>query len=262
MLARLLEPFPEGCFVDVGAGHPVADNVTYWLYLNGWRGINVEPMRLEAELLTKVRPGDITMQVAVADTPGVVTIFEAPPQNRGASTCVPALAEHYSASGQVFTSSEVEAVTLDSILAQYEPRSLHLLKIDIEGGEKAALESARLELHLPLVVMVEATWPNTAYDQSAGWEPNVIGAGYSCVLFDGLNRFYVREDRPDIAELLSVQANVFDGWKPARVAELEEEVERVVRNAAEHAAAMDRRFLDVESYARHLEVEMESRASS
>ena len=30
-----------GCYIDIGAGHPVADNVSCWFYQRGWRGIVV-----------------------------------------------------------------------------------------------------------------------------------------------------------------------------------------------------------------------------
>jgi ribonucleotide monophosphatase NagD (HAD superfamily) len=38
-----------GTYVDVGGGHPVADNVSFWFYLKGWRGLIVEPQRALAE---------------------------------------------------------------------------------------------------------------------------------------------------------------------------------------------------------------------
>jgi hypothetical protein len=44
VLYRLTRFVERGTYVDVGAAHPVIHNVTYALYLAGWRGINVEPM--------------------------------------------------------------------------------------------------------------------------------------------------------------------------------------------------------------------------
>jgi len=32
-----------GTYIDVGAGHPIADNVSFWFYERGWHGIVVEP---------------------------------------------------------------------------------------------------------------------------------------------------------------------------------------------------------------------------
>ena len=40
-LARLFEGQASGFYVDVGAGHPVGDNVSFNAYLRGWSGIVV-----------------------------------------------------------------------------------------------------------------------------------------------------------------------------------------------------------------------------
>ena len=32
-----------GFYIDIGGGHPVADNVSFWFYERGWQGIVVEP---------------------------------------------------------------------------------------------------------------------------------------------------------------------------------------------------------------------------
>ena len=33
----------SGRYIDIGGGHPVADNVSFWFYERGWQGIVVEP---------------------------------------------------------------------------------------------------------------------------------------------------------------------------------------------------------------------------
>ena len=33
----------DGFYIDIGAGHPVYDNVSFAFYERGWRGIAVEP---------------------------------------------------------------------------------------------------------------------------------------------------------------------------------------------------------------------------
>ena len=42
----------EGFYVDIGGGHPVADNVSFWFYERGWCGVVVEPQAELAEHLT------------------------------------------------------------------------------------------------------------------------------------------------------------------------------------------------------------------
>ena len=50
-----------GTYVDVGGGHPVADNVSFWFYLKGWRGLVVEPQQALADIYAHVRPRDRTV---------------------------------------------------------------------------------------------------------------------------------------------------------------------------------------------------------
>jgi len=217
VLGRLVSLVPRGRFIDVGAGHPILENVTYALYLHGWRGINVEPMQIEVELLRTVRPDDETVQVAVGAAMGSVTLFEAPEfSNRGATTSKADRAARYAAAdGVPFVAFESPMVTLSSLLAKFEPGGVHAVKVDVEGMEFDVLTGAELEKHRPWVLIVESTEPNDPTSTAHVWEHIVLDAGYRCVLFDGLNRFYVRADLDDVAELLSVPVNVFDRWVPA-----------------------------------------------
>src|SRR5688572_11318890 len=51
----------SGFYVDLGAGHPVADNVSYWFYLQGWRGVVVEPQAHLLDLYRHLRPRDVAV---------------------------------------------------------------------------------------------------------------------------------------------------------------------------------------------------------
>ena len=58
---HLLRVFAEqatGFYIDIGAGHPVYDNVSFAFYLRGWGGITVEPNPWLARLSEAVRPRD------------------------------------------------------------------------------------------------------------------------------------------------------------------------------------------------------------
>src|SRR5438094_561355 len=55
---------PSGVFVDVGAGHPVNGNQTWFLEQQGWRGVLIEPHAAMAALLREKRPGSRTFQTA------------------------------------------------------------------------------------------------------------------------------------------------------------------------------------------------------
>ncbi len=52
------------------------------------------------------------------------------------------------------------------------------------------------------MIVVEALNPNNMKADVSGFEPTLVAAGYTPALSDGLNRFYVRGDRPDLLERL------------------------------------------------------------
>ena len=78
------------------------------------------------------------------------------------------------------------------------------------------LASADWERHRPRVVLVEAVDGDGRPTHEA-WEPALLGAGYRLALFDGLNRFYCRdEDAERLLPRLAAPANVLDNWRPVR----------------------------------------------
>src|SRR5215213_2213035 len=50
-----------GTYIDVGAGHPIADNVSFWFYERGWRGLVIEPQAELAALYPRLRPRDAVL---------------------------------------------------------------------------------------------------------------------------------------------------------------------------------------------------------
>src|SRR6201995_6041002 len=68
-LLRALGEQTGGFYIDIGAGHPVYDNVSFAFYLRGWRGITVEPNPWLAQLSEAVRPLDHLVQSLVGTKP-------------------------------------------------------------------------------------------------------------------------------------------------------------------------------------------------
>ena len=238
VLCRLIGLVARGVFVDVGAGHPILENPTYALYQAGWRGVNVEPMAREAAMFADERPDDVTLQVALGSEPGKITLFEAPLENRGATTFDVKTVELYRADGQRFDEFEVEVVTLKSVVEQQALSQIHALKIDVEGMEREVLLGADLATIQPWVVVVEATAPNSQVATHEQWEPLVLQAGYELTLFDGLNRFYVRSDLTEVRQLLSAPANVFDNWVPYTESLLRDSIGDAARAAESFKSAL------------------------
>lgn len=209
MLWRALKHVPHGVYVDVGAQHPVIDSVSKAFYERGWRGIHIEPVPEYAGLLRQDRPDEIVLQVALSDTDGTLQLNVIP--DTGLSTAVDAYAErHRSERGGDYTRIQVSVLTLTSALTSLVDRDVHWLKIDVEGLEEKVLRGWDSQSLRPWVMVVEATVPNSAKAEYASWEPILTAADYCFVYFDGLNRFYVANEHPELIEAFSSAPNVFD----------------------------------------------------
>lgn len=241
VLARVFEDVQHGFYVDVGAGHPVVDSVTKHFYDRGWRGLNIEPLSEELELLQRDRPGDVNLGVALSNRVGDMPFFAGPPENRGNSTLEPALASMYRQLGQDFEERMVPVATLQSVLERHVDREIDFLKIDVEGHEGRVLGGVDLRVWRPRLMVVEATLPNSRVGSHEAWEPALVRDGYVLRLFDGLNRFYVRnEDLDRLGPALAAPANVLDNYVPFRFrSELDDAAARGRALQAELHAAQD-----------------------
>jgi FkbM family methyltransferase len=226
VLIRAFTDWPSGFFVDIGAGDPCEGSLTKNLSDRlGWRGINVEPQPDMFARLCAARPNDINLCLAVGSKPGM-TCFYRLYDNQGMSTLCPTVATSHRVAGWSIEELQVEVVTLEHVLAAYAKPEFDLLKIDVEGMEIDVLASFDLTKWRPRVLVIEATVPGTRVPSHQEWEPEVLAAGYQLALFDGLNRFYARNNEPVLRERLSVPANVFDRWISARWLRLLEARER------------------------------------
>src|SRR5688572_15978731 len=65
----------DGFFVDVGAYHPVLLSNTYFFYLNGWRGINIEARPGSRGLFEATRHRDINLEMGISSVRGEMTYY-------------------------------------------------------------------------------------------------------------------------------------------------------------------------------------------
>ncbi|HEX9321602.1 MAG TPA: FkbM family methyltransferase [Xanthobacteraceae bacterium] len=198
-LARAFEGQASGFYIDVGAGHPVADNVSCWFYLRGWRGLVVEPQRRLVELYPLVRPRDIAVPKLLGRAAGEVD-FHVVERLNGFSSIFPEHARNARKFGAGFHTCRMPMTTLSAICEEHGVGPIDFLKIDVEGAEGDVLAGGDFRRFRPRVVLLEALAPGTMAENFAEWEPFLLDQGYVFVLFDGLNRFYVaREDAALIA---------------------------------------------------------------
>jgi FkbM family methyltransferase len=189
----------EGAYVDVGGGHPVADNVSFWFYLRGWRGLVVEPQEALAGLYAHVRPRDRTVSCLAGRAEGEID-FHVVDRMHGFSTTVREHAGRAAGFGAGFTTTRKRVRPLASLIEEARLATIDFLKIDVEGAEADVLAGMDLARWRPRVVLVEAVAPGSMDAAWQGWEPALVAQGYRFAFFDRLNRFYVAEEA---AELLA-----------------------------------------------------------
>jgi len=208
-LDRVFDGRGGGFYVDIGGGHPVADNVSFAFYLKGWRGIVVEPQRSLASLYQHVRPRDIALCCLVGKSEGDVD-FHVVERLHGFSTIVESHARSAREFGAGYATQRVAMRTLSAIVAEHGADDVDFLKIDVEGAEPDVLAGADFRIWRPRVIVVEAVAPGSMAEAWRSWEPALVAQGYRFAFFDGLNRFYVADEAAELARRFPAEPAAWD----------------------------------------------------
>ena len=192
VLARL---GPTGLYADVGANHPCKGNNTYLLYLAGWRGLTLEPIKSHCEQHRSIRPGDVCVNAAAGRWAASGTFHEVNPTGFStfdAAAAAALVAEHRAVP---VDSYEVPVVTLANVWEEaFGPRRPDFVSIDTEGFEFEVLAGADLERLAPALVLLEL---ESAVDRGhRATLVDVMGdSGYTLVKQFGVNGLFERHAR-------------------------------------------------------------------
>lgn len=210
ILWRTLKHVAWGFYIDVGAQDPVINSVSLAFYEKGWRGVHVEPTAAYAEKLRQARPDETVIQAAIGTSAQSITFWEFP--DTGLSTGICSIATKHERDSRKGGRVQVPCIRLSKLLSDLGDRDIHWLKIDVEGMERAVIKSWRPAKARPRIVVVESTKPNSAEPAYADWEPLLVKLGYDFVYFDGLNRFYVSREHPELKKGFGPGPNYFDDF--------------------------------------------------
>jgi len=182
VLARVFADMVGGFYIDVGAGDPAGESATRHLVGRGWRGVDVTDDPAVQASLAAARPR------------GVVLFAWLGPA--GPDTA--------------------ETLDLGAVVANHAPpEGIAFLRIGA-GAEPAAIIGATdwkaVRPRLVLVHAVDAAGAPSHF----GWHRKLVQGAFRLALFDGINRFYVREeDAEALLPRLLAPANVLDDWRSA-----------------------------------------------
>jgi FkbM family methyltransferase len=215
LLWRALHDLPAGFYIDVGAEDPTKDSVTRAFYERGWQGINVEPVQGHFDKLCDERPRDLTLQIAIGDQVGWITLYEIP--DTGLSTLVKDVASRHQFEGLCCVERRVPITTLSSLWEDFVKGDVHFLKIDVEGYEAQVLRGMALARYRPWIILLEATEPRSSEETWYQWEDRLLESQYEFVHFDGLNRWYLAKERSHLKSRFAAPPNVFDQFELATI---------------------------------------------
>jgi FkbM family methyltransferase len=211
-----------GTYVDVGGGHPLADNVSFWFYLKGWRGLVVEAQQNLADMYAHLRPEDRVVSCLAGRTNGEAEFYAVEPLH-GFSTTVRAHAEGAGRFGATYRTIVKPVRTLASLIDDAGLGAIDFLKIDVEGAEADVLAGMDFTRHRPRVICLEAARPGDMAENVQGWEADLIAHGYAFAFDDRLNRFYVADEAKELISRFPPEpapwGNVLHLWDFSRAAE-------------------------------------------
>lgn len=156
-------------------------------------------------MLRDSRPDETVIQAAAGEGSGLVTLNVIP--DTGLSTGDRGVAESHAAEGFVPTSTDVPVVSLNALLDNFAGQDLHWLKIDVEGMEESVLRSWGDAFVRPWVVLVEAIDPVAGAPNDRAWRGLIEQRDYHEVFFDGINRFFVANERSDLDAAFAAPAH-------------------------------------------------------
>jgi FkbM family methyltransferase len=234
LLMRCFGSIKDGFYIDVGAQDPNNDSVTKAFYDLGWTGINIEPVPSAFNSIQVERLRDINLNLAISDKEDQLEIWEFP--GTGLSTAVKDFAKLHIDRGLKFNRTSVKAKTLQTVCDEYAVKTVHFLKIDVEGFEAKVLQGLNLNLIRPQIILVESTIPNSPTENFIEWEYLLLEQEYLFCYKDGLNRFYVSSEFSHLKRYFEFPPNVFDDFVKADVIKLEKRIYEIIEG---HRIEMD-----------------------
>ncbi|MBA2628547.1 MAG: FkbM family methyltransferase [Rickettsiaceae bacterium] len=192
ILSIALSNIKNGHYIDVGANSPNLDSVTKHFYLEGWTGINIEPIeKLYDQYLTQ-RPNDISINKGVSNIEGEIDfyILSSDLMSSGNIDFVNKAKEK----GYNYKKETMKVTTLNNILIAHPIAPITFLKIDVEGMEKEVLDGLDLSKHRPSILVIESIRPFSHTKVHEEWETILLKNNFTFVLFDSLNRYYVANE--------------------------------------------------------------------
>ena len=142
---RFFKKTSKGFYVDVGAYHPIKGSLTYDLYKNNWKGINIDLSKISIDLFKISRPKDINLRTAITDFDGKTFFYENSPINQQNSLIGNSNAKKI----------EIDCYKLNTILENHKIQKVDYLNVDAEGNDFKVISTFDFKKYKPSLVSIE-----------------------------------------------------------------------------------------------------------
>ncbi len=157
ILSKLFWGKDKGFYLDVGAFHPQRFSNTYYFYLQGWKGINIDAKPGSMKLFNKIRPNDINLEIPISDKQETLTYYEFnEPALNGFSEEISKERDGLR-NYQIIAKKDLKTYTLSEVLDKYLPegQAIDFMNVDVEGLDEKVLKSNNWKKYRPKIVLVE-----------------------------------------------------------------------------------------------------------
>jgi len=147
----------KGFYVDVGCFHPIQYSNTNFLYMSGWKGLNIDAEQNNIDLFNQFRPKDVNICCGIGDDEKVLKFYKF--ELAACSTFSKSVAEKWQRENN-WKLQEIKKLPvrpLNIILDDFLPKeqSIDYMNIDVEGYDEFAINSLLTSKYKPNIISIE-----------------------------------------------------------------------------------------------------------
>jgi FkbM family methyltransferase len=148
----------KGFYVDVGAHHPQLFSNTYYFYLKGWSGINIDAMPNSMNLFRQTRPNDINLEIAISDSEEELAFYLLKEPAFNSFSLEHAIKwKQFNKNWEIERTVKLKTQKLSDVLDKHLPpnQNIDFLSVDVEDFDLRVLRSNNWNKYRPDFVLVE-----------------------------------------------------------------------------------------------------------
>lgn len=157
ILDNIFERKINGFYIDVGAHHPQRLSNTYYFYLKGWKGINIDAMPYSMRKFNELRPNDINLEIPISKLSSSLTYYKFDESALNSFSCDLSKQRHLQTTYKIIEEIQLKTKTLAEVLDEHLPKDqkIDFLSVDVEGLDYEVLQSNNWDKYKPQVILVE-----------------------------------------------------------------------------------------------------------